>query len=248
MAHKEQKNSGHTSRKKRRDLVLANISTKLGEKTPFQIVEAYKTLRTNLMFSIAAAKNKIVVISSALPGEGKSTTCANLAITLAQTESRVLLIDADLRKPTQYKIFKLGNDRGLSRLLVGFDTLLDVLHKGVEPNLDVIASGPQPPNPSELLGSDNMTILLGELCQHYDYILIDTPPINIVSDALVFAHKTAGLVMVTRQGETTYDDFTKAVSSIEFSGSNILGAVITSAHGAHGSYKDYKYRYSYSKT
>ena len=107
--------------------------TRLSTTTPFAITEAYKIVRTNLLYSLASSKSKVVIMSSALPNEGKSTTCANLAITMAQTAARVLLIDADLRKCTQNKIFKLNNSKGLSRLLVGFDTLTDALHQDVGP-------------------------------------------------------------------------------------------------------------------
>ncbi len=149
--------------------------TRLSTTTPFAITEAYKIVRTNLLYSLASSKSKVVIMSSALPNEGKSTTCANLAITMAQTAARVLLIDADLRKCTQNKIFKLNNSKGLSRLLVGFDTLTDALHQDVGPIWILSPAGPLPPNPSELLGSENMAVLLDKLKEHYDLIIIDTP-------------------------------------------------------------------------
>lgn len=223
-------------------------NAKLSADTPFQVTEAYKTLRTNLLFSLAAGKNNIVIVSSASPSEGKSSTCANLAITMAQTGARVILIDADLRKPTQYQIFKCNNSKGLTTILAGFNDLDDVIKRDVEPKLDVITSGPAPPNPSELLGGERMTRLLDKLNEHYDYIFIDTPPINVVTDAMVLANKAAGVILITRQRQSTYDDLTKAVSTLEFSGANILGLVINGINeksGRYGKYKYTKYKYSY---
>lgn len=147
---------------------------KLTSKTPFAITEAYKVLRTNLQFALAAQEGKAVVISSPTPGDGKSTTAANVAITLAQTSAKVLLVDADLRKSTQHKIFQIDNSHGLSRLLVGFETLGESLKRDVEPGLDILTSGPLPPNPSELIGSSNMTTLIEKMNSYYDYIIIDS--------------------------------------------------------------------------
>ncbi len=222
-------------------------NVKLSPDTPFQITEAYKTLRTNLLFALAAGKNKVVVITSASPSEGKSSTCANLAITMAQTGAKVILVDADLRKPTQAHIFKSNNSKGLTTILAGFNDLNDVIKTEIEPNLDLITSGPSPPNPSELLGSERMTHLLAMLNDHYDCIFIDTPPINIVTDAMVFTGNTAGVVLVVRQGQSTYDDVTKAVGSIEFSGASILGLVINGTSEKMSRYGKYKYgKYKYS--
>ncbi len=223
-------------------------TTRLSENTPFQVTEAYKTLRTNLLFALAAGKSKAVVISSAMPSEGKSATCANLAIAMSQTGTRVLLIDADLRRPTQYQIFQTDNSKGLTTILAGFNEVRDVIKKKIGENLDLLTSGPAPPNPSELLGSRRMKDLLFMLEDHYDYFFIDTPPINVVTDALVFAGSTAGLLLIARQNQTTYDNLTRAVSSIEFSGVNILGLVINGVNEKVGGYGNYKYnKYAYGK-
>lgn len=246
----KRKGRAHVARKgknpERREINPA--VTRLSAATPFAITEAYKIVRTNLLYSLASSKSKVVLMSSALPNEGKSTTCANLAITMAQTAARVLLIDADLRKCTQHKIFKLNNSKGLSRLLVGFDTLTDALHQEVEPNLDIITAGPQPPNPSELLGSENMAVLLNKLKEHYDLIIIDTPPINVVSDALVLTSESAGVVLVARQKQTTYEELNKAIDSLRFAKANIAGVVLTGVReetklGSYRAYKSYDYEY-----
>jgi len=208
---------------------------------PFQVAEAYKTLRTNLLFTLAAGENKTVVVSSASPSEGKSSTCANLAIAMAQTDAKVVLIDADLRKPTQFKVFAINNNKGLSTILAGFSDLDEVINHDVMPNLDLITSGPTPPNPSELLGAERMSLLINQLRARYEYIFIDTPPINVVTDALVVSNMAAGVVVVARHGQSTYNDLTKAVSSLEFSGANILGLVVNGIKEKAGRFGKYKY-------
>lgn len=225
-----------------------NIALNLGDNeqegnskhVPFAIVEAYKTLRTNLMFILPHEGCKKVVISSSNVGEGKSTTSINLAIAFAQMGSKVLLIDADMRRPSIYKKLKLANTKGLSSYLVGFCELDDIVSK-VNPYLDVITSGPIPPNPSEMLGSAKMDELLEALSESYDYIFMDMPPVNVVSDALILATKTDGMIFVIQDLITTHDDVQKAFSSIEFASVKLLGLVL------NGSSKNLrsKYRYRY---
>jgi capsular exopolysaccharide synthesis family protein len=165
---------------------------------------------------------------------------------MAQTGAKVIIIDADLRKPTQHLIFKKANRQGLTNILAGFSGVNELIDKDVEPGLDLIVSGPIPPNPSELLGTDHMGELLELLNAHYDYIFIDTPPINVVTDAMVLSGKIAGMVLITRQLQSTYDDLTRAVASIEFSGAAILGIVINAIREKQGVYGKYKYsKYSY---
>ena len=193
-----------------------HLDVVLGKTSPFAITEAYKTMRTNLSFALADAKNKRVVITSSLPNEGKSTTATNIAITLAQTGKKTLLIDADMRKPTQYKIFRLTRGNGLSSLLGGFTKPENTIVEDVRENLDLITSGPIPPNPTELLSSSKMRELLEELNKTYEYIILDTPPINIVSDALALADICAGVVLVIRQNQTKHETLQKAIKSLEF--------------------------------
>lgn len=224
-----------------------HLDVVLGKTSPFAITEAYKTMRTNLSFALADAKNKRVVITSSLPNEGKSTTATNIAITLAQTGKRTLLIDADMRKPTQYKIFRLTKGNGLSSLLGGFTKPENTIVNDVRENLDLITSGPIPPNPTELLSSSKMKDLLEELNKTYEYIILDTPPINIVSDALALADVCAGVVLVIRQNQTKHETLQKAIKSLEFAEMKILGAVVTHAGNERKSryyrymkYKSYK--------
>ena len=230
----------------------SRAANRLNKNTTFQIVEAYKTIRTNLLFALSPMKEKMVLVSSAEPSTGKSTVCSNLAITMAQTNARVLLIDTDMRKPTQHKIFRLSNDMGLSKLLGGFSGLEETIYRQVVPNLDVILSGPIPPNPSELLGSSKMEELLSALSSQYDYIFVDGTPVNVVADSMVIAPRMAGTLLVARQQQTTYEEIQKAVELIRGVHGNILGVVITDVkqknkmYGNYKSYKSYDYRYGKS--
>lgn len=221
--------------------VSSNTEMTLDKETPFSVVEAYKTIRTNLMFVLPNKSKKTLIVSSSLPGEGKSTTALNVGISFSQLEQRVLLIDGDMRNPTIYKKLKINNSKGLSSILVGFCELGEAV-KNVYPNFDVLTSGPLPPNPAELLGSDNMSELLEVLGEYYDYIIIDTPPINIVSDALILAPKTDGLIMVMKQNVTTHEQMKKALGSIEFANVKLLGTIL---NGVKLESKQYSYKYKY---
>ncbi len=227
----------------------SRLNTNVTKSGTFQIVEAYKIIRTGLLFALSTAQEKSIVCTSAEPGAGKSTTCSNVAITMAQTGAKVILIDADMRKPTQHKIFRVNNAQGLSKLLSGLAAMKDTIQRDVVTNLDLITSGPIPPNPSELLGSENMLNLLNRLSEEYDYIFIDTPPVNVVSDAFMLAKKVAGVMLVARQKQTHYEELQKAVESIRALEANVLGVVITDVseqnkpYGAYKSYKAYDYEY-----
>ncbi|HNT33230.1 MAG TPA: CpsD/CapB family tyrosine-protein kinase, partial [Candidatus Aminicenantes bacterium] len=144
------------------------------------ISESYRSIRTAILLSTANPGHKIFSISSSLPSEGKSATAANLAVTLAQTGKRVLLLDADLRKPRIHRIFKLKNQNGLTNFLTGTGDVKELVKVTVVPDLYIINSGPLPPNPAELLGSDKMAGFVGELKAAFDYILVDTPPVLAV--------------------------------------------------------------------
>lgn len=192
----------------------------------FEIIEAYKSLRANLLFSLANAPKKIVVVSGAEPDVGKSTTSSNLAVMMAQTGSRVLLIDADLRKPTLHKTFHVSRSDGLTKCLLRSGDWESAIVKEVAPHLDLLPSGPIPPNPSELLGSARMVQLLNAFSEKYEYIFIDTPPINVVTDGLILISRSAGAVLVTRQNQTTYEEVQESVDNIRKVNGNLLGVVI----------------------
>lgn len=219
----------------------------------FRIAEAYKLIRTNLLFTLANTDNRAVAFTSAEPGAGKSTTCCNLGIVMAQTGARVILVDADMRKPTQHRNFRVSKTEGLSKILGGLSPLDSCIQKNVVPNLDLLPSGAIPPNPSELLGSARMVDLLAELRQRYDYVFLDTPPLAVVADALVLAPHIAGLVLIARQRQTTYDELNECVEAIHQIHANMLGVVVSDVRntgdGYYRSEKDRYYRsynYEYS--
>lgn len=217
---------------------------------PFAVVEAYKTIRTNLQFLLSQNAKKAIVISSALQSEGKSSTAYNCAVAFSQLGHKVILIDADLRKPSIHKKMKLDNSSGLSSALVKFCPLEEAIHHK-NAYLDIMTSGPIPPNPSELLGSTAMSDLLATLREKYEYIIIDTPPINVVSDALVLAPQTSGVALVVKDGYCTHDHLKKVLSAIEFANVRLLGFILnatgngSSSYKSRYSYRRYRYRYNY---
>ena len=229
------------------------VAEKSSNRVAFQVMEAYKMIRTNLLFSLATKESRAVVFSSAEPSAGKSTLSANLAIVMAQTGARVVLVDADMRKPTQHRNFQLSRTMGLSKILGGLATVEECIHKNAKPNVDVILAGPTPPNPSELLGSARMKKLLDELSEQYDYIFIDMPPLCVVADALVVAPNTAGVVLVARHNQTMYEEFGEALEKVETSGAKLLGTVLTDMkvgtgnYGRYGRYGRYERRRYYQR-
>ena len=218
----------------------------------FRLVESYKALRTNIMFSLPIKENvrsRKILFTSAGPGEGKTTTTVNLAVTLSETETKVLLIDADMRKPTVHKYFNIESRVGLSNRLSGMNTKKECIQQ-IEgmPNLSVITSGILPPNPSELLGSSAMINMLSEFESEYDYIIIDTPPVNVVADALAIVKKVDGVAFVVSQGKSTYPDVSRAIETLRFANANIIGAVMNRVDTGKkskntGSYGTYSYKY-----
>ena len=222
---------------------------RISDSKDFAFVESFKALRTNLMFSLPLQEGlncRKIIFTSANPGEGKTTTTVNFAATLSETETKVLLIDADLRKPTVHKYFDLESRVGLTNLLSGMNKREECIQKVSNyKNLSVIPSGILPPNPSELLSSSAMENLLGELEKEYDYIIIDTPPVNVVTDALAIASKVDGVVTVATVNRSTIPEVTKAIDALKFAQANILGIVINRVVPKKGGYVRKKYNYSY---
>ncbi|MBO4523443.1 MAG: polysaccharide biosynthesis tyrosine autokinase [Ruminococcus sp.] len=217
--------------------------------TPFYVSESYKSIRTNVMFAMGTSDNKIVVVSSPNPSDGKSTTAANIAIAFAQTDSRVLLIDADMRKPVQHKTFKVKNIDGLSTLIIKKSETEKCIKENVVDGLDLLPSGPTPPNPSELLASENFAELLNQFSIVYDYIIIDTPPINVVSDALVMKNLVNGIFLVVKHGKTTFDEVDNSMKQLDLAKANMLGFVMNEIEqNRHSSYYKSKYDYSYGES
>jgi capsular exopolysaccharide synthesis family protein len=207
-------------------------------------VEAYKALRTNLMFSSVDKELKTIVITSAVANEGKSRTAANLAIVLAQAGHRTLLVDADFRRPAQHRIFGRVRNIGLSNLFVQDmpDASLFVLDEQVK-DLCVLGSGPTPPNPSELLGSAQMKALLARFRQGFDYVVMDTPPVNAVTDASVLAATSDAVILVVETNKATYPGVVHAKQALERVGAKVLGSVMNKMRPTGGS--SYYYQYGY---
>ena len=203
---------------------------RLAAQNNFFIVESYKSIRTNLMYTFGSNKNgNIVAFSGAEINAGKSVTCANLAIAFAQNGFRILVVDADMRRPKQQKLFKKTHTEGLSRLISGQCSFEEAVIRGAAPNLDLIPAGPLPPNPSELLSVAAMDEFLEKVSAEYDYVFIDTPPINYVTDCLAFANKINGIILVARHGHTEKDDFAKAELKIKSINARIVGTIINDA-------------------
>ena len=209
---------------------------------PFNVIESYKTIRSNIIFTLGTSQNKVIAVSSPNPGEGKSTTAANIAIALAQNGSKVLLIDADMRKPIQHKIFKSGNMDGLSTLIIMKSAEEDAVKKDVASGLDMLPSGPIPPNPSELLASERFRTIIGQFSQKYDYVIIDTPPVNVVSDAMVIKDLISGILLVLKYSSTTHEDLSSSMKQMALVKANVLGFVLNESEYSR------KSRYSYYKT
>lgn len=189
--------------------------------------ESFRSLRTNLQFLNIEGGPRSFVVTSAGPGEGKSTTTANLAITLAETGARVALIDGDLRLPRVSLYMDLEGGVGLTDVLIGRIPLADALQQWGTGQLYVLASGPVPPNPSELLGSDAMDQVLEALTEHFDFVLIDAPPVLVVTDAAILSRKTRGAILVAASGSTTKQELAAAVNAISTANGTLLGTVVT---------------------
>ena len=191
------------------------------------VAEAFRTLRTNLEFSSLDNPVKTLVITSASPGEGKSTTLANLAITTAQAEKKVYLIDCDLRRPSLHRLFGIANDVGLTNMIRD-EALRDAppLQETQVPGLWLLPSGPLPPNPSELLGSKRMEEIITKLRDQADIVLFDTPPSTVVTDAAVLASKVDGVLLVFSAGRTKRDHAQKAKALMEKVNARLVGVVL----------------------
>ena len=203
--------------------------------------EAYRTLRTNIQYSSLDKKVKVVLITSSSPGEGKTTTSSNLAIVMAQGGNKTILIDCDQRKPTVHKVFKLSNSTGLSNMLVGETETEIGIQKTEVPNLHVLTSGTKPPNPTELLGSQKMKNFVQELKKTYDFIILDTPPVMMVTDAQILAQYTDGCLLVVSSGEAEKDCVIKAQGLLTKVNAKILGVVLNKVNPTKKGYYQYGY-------
>src|SRR5207249_5762751 len=219
----------------------------LNGETRSNIAEAYKQLRTSILLSTAGHAPKVVLVTSAKPAEGKTTTATNMATSLAQTGARVLVVDADLRRPMVHRIFDLANVAGLSTALsrdVNEQDILALIESEPATGLHLLTSGPIPPNPSELLGSRQMKELLTMLEQHFDHIVIDSPPITNVTDGVLLAAMVDGVILVVHGGQSTRELVRRTRQILRGVGARIFGVVLNKVK-QHDD--DYYYRGYYNR-
>ena len=224
--------------------------TNTSSRTPFAVVESYKNLRTNIISVLSKNGGKVLAITSPNAAEGKSTTALNIAITLSQLSKKVIIVDADTRHSTIHKKLKVENTIGCTDYLLGEKTLDEVTVKNSE-YLDVITAGSRVKNSAELFSGRNFATFIGELEEKYDFVVFDTPPINLVSDTLVLAQQCDSVIMVVRANSTKYDAFEAAYESLNVLDIRLDGIIINGS-GSEKSYgKSYYkygkhyYRYSY---
>lgn len=216
MALRKKNNEKHSHKRK--------LITKYDTKSP--VSEQYRTIRTNIQFSSVDQELETIMVTSSGPGEGKSTTAANLAVTFAQQGKKTLLVDADLRKPTVHYTFNLANTVGLTNILTRQLTLQKAVESGGVPDLDVLTSGPIPPNPSELLGSRSMAELFDEAKKNYEVIFFDTPPLLAVTDAQILANQCDGTILVISSGKTGNEQALKAKELLVSAKAKLMGVVL----------------------
>jgi len=215
-----------------------NLITTVSPKSP--ISEQYRAIRTNIQFSMIQKELKTLACTSAMPKDGKSTTIANLAVTIAQQGQKVLLVDADLRKPTIHQIMEVKNKYGLTNLLAEKESSENAILPVSRVNdLFVLPSGPVPPNPSELLGSSIMKDLITKLSEDYDLVLFDTPPVLAVPDAQILGSHCDGVIIVVRSHQTERKNLVKTIELLIRSNVNVIGIVLNDANQIDVSYGYY---------
>ena len=224
-----------------------NVRTMFGEGLNFAGTEAYKVLRTNLKFSFPDdGMGKVIGVTSASQSEGKSTTACNIAYALAEDREKVILLEADLRRPTVAAKLSLARKPGLTNMLVDRESGDDVIQRSPHaPNMDVICSGDLPPNPSELLGSVKMGQILEQLRQQYHYIVVDLPPVTVVSDGLAMSKYLDGMVFVVREDVSDRKLIAEAMRQIRMVGVRVLGFVYRASEESGKRYGYGKYKKGY---
>ena len=209
------------------------------EKAPKSIdAEAYRSLRSNIEYSSFDDEYRAIVVTSSVPGEGKSTTSGNLALSLAQSGNKVLLVDCDMRKPSIHKKFKISNMSGTAELLLRKESFEDVANFYNE-NLTIITAGKIPPNPSEMLSSRAMTAFIKEMKKEFKYIILDTPPLQAVTDAQVLSTKADGVLLVVRAGSTKREMVLNSVDLIKKVQGKVIGTVLNGVENKKNNYYYY---------
>ena len=237
------------SRKKKKNVDSWNVRTDFGPNLSFAVTEAYKLMRTNIMFSFPdEGVGHVIGITSSVQNEGKSSTACNTAYALSEAGCRVLLVEGDLRRPTVASKLGIARSPGLTNLLISKGDYREVVQRcDAAPKLDVLCSGDIPPNPSELLSSNRMAKLIEELTAHYDYIIIDLPPVTVVSDAMAISKSLDGVVVVVRENVSDRKQLDEALRLLHMTGVRVLGFVYRSADSAtkRYGYRKYYKKYSY---
>lgn len=240
--------------KKRKSVALLFNPKKmlLSEESSFPTREAYKSLRTNIMFSLPGSDSKCIGVVSANRGEGKSTIAINLAISFAQAGKKVIVVDCDMRLPTIGAKIGINSKPGLSNYLAGNEDVRGQLIQRVdEYGIDVLASGDIPPDPTKLLGSEQMRGLIDLLKEYYDYVILDFPPVTVVTDAVILSSVVDGYLVVVRHGLSEFQKLKETFRQMEFSDAKILGIVYNGKgqRSRYGKYyrknKNYYYNYEY---
>lgn len=225
------------------NLKLQDNHTQSKSKIPFAVSEAYKSIRTNLVTMLKNDDNKVIAISSPSASEGKSTTSVNIAISFSQLNKKVLLVDADAHRPSIHIKCKYSNDKGFLSILTGNSTFEESVNH-FNPYLDVLTSGPLVSNPTELLSTSNFDEFLEEMKERYEYVIFDSPPVNLLSDAPIVAQKCTGIIMIVRAGITTHEALKHAISNLKNLEINILGLVLNgSSYGSKKYYSKYYKKY-----
>lgn len=236
----------------------------LTAKTGFYLKEAYRSLRTNVSFALADTEGcRVIMVTSALQGEGKSITALNLSISLGQMDQKVLLIDCDLRRPKLARLMNTGSPVGLSNLLMDMQKLDSAIVHSQDHGIDMVFAGDIPPNPAELLSSKRMSNLLAVLREKYDYIILDTPPVDLVVDAVALSAQCDGVLFVVRAKKTERGAVICGMEQLQYAGANVIGFVFNgmtsettkgygkyryrryAAYGRYGKYARYGYKYGY---
>lgn len=229
--------SGHRS--------SANFMIASGNDVPFNYVESFKSLRTNLNFIASTEKLNTFILTSAIPGEGKSNTAINLAITLAEDSKSVVVVDCDLRKPSLNRYLKLGhNFKGVTDILTGTATVEDALIQFEDLGIHVLTAGAVPPNPSEMLSSEPMKKLVEDLKTAFDYVILDTPPVSVVTDAAILGRYADGALLCVRSNYAPKETVQLAKERLTAVGVRILGVVLT-GFDAKNDNKSSAYSYTY---
>lgn len=223
----------------------------VGPNAPFQYVEAYKSLRTNLSFLSGTSQCKVIMITSSVPEEGKSNVAINLSMTLAEDGKRVLLMDCDLRKGSLSRYLNVKRSHpGISNVVAGQCGLSEALVAVSNAQFTLLPVGPIPPNPAEMLATDKMASLLKAAREAFDYVIVDTPPVSVVTDAAVLSRLVDGVVLVVRPGVTTIQGAQLSKKNLETVDAHILGVILNGYNAKRSSKKDgyyYSYTYDYYK-